>query len=91
MSAAWWAWVTRGSPQKPRRSPTAWICNYVKESPGWQVTAGSDETGVHTAPLVTPTKHRYRSMAPPLPGSPAVEVTELEVRIGIAIAEQDAA
>jgi hypothetical protein len=66
-------------------------CNYAKESPGWRVTAGSDETGVHTADFLTPTKHRYRSTAPPLPGLPTIEVTELEVRIGIAIAEQDAA
>jgi hypothetical protein len=66
-------------------------CNYTKESPGWQVTAGSGENGVHTAEFTTPTRHRYRSTAPPLPGSPDVEVTELEIRIGIAIAEQDAA
>jgi hypothetical protein len=66
-------------------------CNYVKESPGWRVTAGNDERGVHTAEFVTPTKHRYRSVAPPLPGLLDIEMTELEVRIGIAIAEQDAA
>ncbi len=66
-------------------------CNYVKESPGWRVTAGSDETGVHTAEFVTPTGARYRSTAPPLPGMPDIEITQLEVRIGIAIAEQDAA
>jgi hypothetical protein len=66
-------------------------CNYVKEAPGWRVTAGNDEKGVHTAEFVTPTKHRYRSMAPPLPGPLNIEITELEVRIGIAIAEQDAA
>ena len=66
-------------------------CNYTKESPGWRVTAGSGENGVHTAEFTTPTRHRYRSTAPPLPGSPDVEVTELEIRIGIAIAEQDAA
>ena len=66
-------------------------CNYTKESPGWRVTAGSDENGVHTAEFTTPTRHRYRSTAPPLPGLPDIEVTELEFRIGIAIAEQDAA
>ena len=66
-------------------------CNYTKESPGWRVTAGSDENGVHTAQFTTPTRHRYRSTAPPLPGLPDIEVTELELRIGIAIAEQDAA
>jgi hypothetical protein len=66
-------------------------CNYVKESPGWRVTADNDESGMHTAEFVTPTKHRYRSVAPPLPGLLDIEMTELEVRIGIAIAEQDAA
>jgi hypothetical protein len=66
-------------------------CNYVKESPGWRVSAGNDETGVHTAQFVTPTKHRYRSTAPPLPGPLDIGITELEVRIGIAIAQQDAA
>ncbi len=66
-------------------------CNYTKESPGWRVTANNEETGVHTAEFVTPAGARYRSTAPPLPGMPDIEITQLEVRIGIAIAEQDAA
>jgi hypothetical protein len=66
-------------------------CNYAKESPGWQVIAGTDEHGVHTADFVTPTGTRYRSTAPPVLGMPAIEITELEIRIGIAIAEQHAA
>ena len=51
------------------------------------------KNGVHTAEFVTPTGSRYRSTAPPLPGVPDIELTELEVRIGIAIAiaEWDAA
>jgi hypothetical protein len=61
-------------------------CNYVKESPGWRVSAGT-ENGVHTAEFVTPTGARYRSTPPPLPGLPTIEMTELEVRIGIAIAQ----
>ena len=65
-------------------------CNYAKESAGWQVTAGS-ENGVHTAKFVTPTGKHYRSTAPPAPGPALVEVSELETRIGIAIAERDAA
>ncbi len=28
-------------------------CNYAKEAPGWQVSAGNDENGVHTAEFVT--------------------------------------
>jgi Domain of unknown function (DUF222) len=43
-------------------------CNYVKESPGWRVSAG-DEDGTHTAQFVTPTGAQYNSTAPPLPGA----------------------
>ena len=66
-------------------------CNYVKESPGWQVTAGSDNNGVHTAVFQTPAGARYTSTAPPLLAMPHIEIAETEVRIGIAIAQQDAA
>jgi hypothetical protein len=65
-------------------------CNYVKEAPGWRVTAG-EENGVHTAEFVTPSGARYHSTAPPLPGPPLVAVSEVEVRIGIALAELHAA
>jgi Domain of unknown function (DUF222) len=65
-------------------------CNYAKESPGRRVTA-RDVNGTHTAEFETPSGARYRSIAPPAPGPMLVEVTELEARIGIAIAEQDAA
>ena len=62
-------------------------CNYTKESPGWSVTAGDDENGVHTAQFTTPTGHRYRSTAPPAPGPIPIHITEIETRIGIAIAQ----
>jgi hypothetical protein len=65
-------------------------CNYAKEAPGWQVTAG-DENGVHTAEFVTPTGARYRSTAPPLPGAPLIAVSEVEIRIGVALADLHAA
>jgi hypothetical protein len=65
-------------------------CNYTKEAPGWRVTAG-DENGLHTAEFVTPTGARYRSTAPPLPGAPMITVSEVEVRIGIALTELHAA
>jgi hypothetical protein len=65
-------------------------CNYVKEAQGWRVTAGTED-GVHAADFLTPTGARYRSTPPPLPGLPDIETTKLEVRIGIAIAAQDAA
>jgi hypothetical protein len=65
-------------------------CNYAKEAPGWRVRAG-DENGTHTAEFVTPTGARYRSTAPPLPGAPLVTVSEVEVRIGVALAGLHAA
>jgi hypothetical protein len=65
-------------------------CNYAKEAPGWRVSA-CDENGTHTAEFVTPTGARYRSTAPPLPGAPLVTVSEVEVRIGVALAGLHAA
>jgi hypothetical protein len=65
-------------------------CNYTKEAPGWRVTA-AEVNGVHTAEFVTPTGARYRSTAPPLPGAPLVTVSEVEVRIGVALADLHAA
>jgi Domain of unknown function (DUF222) len=66
-------------------------CNYVKESPGWQVSTRSDETGRHTAEFTTPTGVRYHSTAPPQPGPLRVTVSEVETRIGVALAELHAA
>ena len=65
-------------------------CNYAKEAPGWRVAA-ADDNGVHTAEFLTPTGARYRSTAPPLPGAPLITVSELEVRIGIALTDLHAA
>jgi hypothetical protein len=65
-------------------------CNYTKEAPGWRVTAG-EVNGVHTAEFVTPTGAHYRSTAPPLPGAPLIMVSEVEVRIGVALADLHAA
>lgn len=44
-------------------------CNYLKEKPGWSVVTSS-ENGRHTAQFSTPTGARYRSTAPPAPGTP---------------------
>jgi len=65
-------------------------CNFDKESPGWEVSP-SEENGVHTADFVTPTGAHYRSTAPPLPGSGMVTVSEVEIRIGIELADLHAA
>jgi Domain of unknown function (DUF222) len=64
-------------------------CNFVKESPDWQVSP-SEVDGVHTAEFVTPTGALYRSTAPPLPGS-SISISEVEVRIGIELADLHAA
>ncbi|OBI55929.1 DUF222 domain-containing protein [Mycobacterium sp. E787] len=66
-------------------------CNYVKEAPGWRVTAAVDETGTHTAEFTTPTGARYRSGAPPPPGTIEVFDSEMEARIIVALVEYHAA
>ncbi len=56
-------------------------CNYIKESPGWQVVAGIDESGRHTTEHTTPTGATYRSTAPPLAGGLRVLTREIHVVI----------
>ncbi len=63
-------------------------CNYVKENPGWHIGTRIDETGRHTAEYITPTGGRHRSTAPPC-AEPMV-ISELEVRVGIALAQHAA-
>ena len=65
-------------------------CNYTKEAPGWRVST-ADENGVHTAEFVTPTGAAYRSTAPRLPGAPLITVSEVEINIGVALADLHAA
>jgi hypothetical protein len=65
-------------------------CNYAREAPGWRVTS-FDENATHTAEFVTPTGVRYRSTAPPLPGAPLIAVSEVEVRVGVVLADLHAA
>lgn len=66
-------------------------CNYAKETDGWHVTAAAGENGVHTTEFTTPTGVRHKSQAPPLPGRRVVDMSEIEMRIGISIAEWHAA
>src|SRR6201995_3435833 len=62
-------------------------CNYAKQAAGWQVAPYIDETHRHAAEFTTPTRAQYRSTAPPLPGGPVrVEISEMEIAVGIAIA-----
>jgi hypothetical protein len=63
-------------------------CNYVKESPGWRVTA-HDDNGVHTTEHRTPTDARYRSTAPPI--YTFVRTSAAEDAIGIRLIDFHAA
>ena len=65
-------------------------CNYAKEAPGWDVST-SEVDGVHHAEFTTPTGARHHSVAPPSPGPPTVEVTEVEARIAIELTRLHAA
>jgi HNH endonuclease len=67
-------------------------CNYAKQAAGWQVEPNIDETHRHAAEFTTPTRAQYRSTAPPLPGGPVrIEISEMELAVGIAIADLHAA
>jgi Domain of unknown function (DUF222) len=66
-------------------------CNYVKEAKGWRVSATMDEAGLHRAEFTTPTGAHYRSGAPPTPGPLEVFASEVETRIGVALAKLHAA
>jgi hypothetical protein len=67
-------------------------CNYVKEVAGWQVEPSVDETYRHTAEFTTPTGARYCSKAPPSPRSQSrVEISEMEIAVGIALSDLHAA
>jgi hypothetical protein len=58
-------------------------CNYAKEADGWRVSTSMDENHTHTAEFTTPTGHRYRSGAPPR--APAITISDVEVRVGVAL------
>jgi len=62
-------------------------CNYAKEAAGWRVKTSS-ENHTHTAEFTTPTGAQYRSGAPPRIRTDMV--SDLEVRIGIALARHAA-
>jgi hypothetical protein len=67
-------------------------CNYVKDAAGWSVEPSIDETYRHKAEFITPTGARYRSGAPPLPMAPVrMEISEMEIAVGIAISDLHAA
>ncbi|BBY42163.1 HNH endonuclease [Mycolicibacterium celeriflavum] len=65
-------------------------CNYEKEAPGWQVSP-SEVDGVHHAEFVTPTGAHHHSLAPPPPGPPVAEISEVESQVAIALTDLHAA
>jgi hypothetical protein len=65
-------------------------CNYTKETPGWTVTTTVDDTGCHHAEFTTPTGAHHHSTAPPLPGPIRIDISDIETRIGIALAKHAA-
>lgn len=65
-------------------------CNYAKEAPGWQVSTGIRD-GRHSAEYVTPTGACHHSTAPPLPGYPRVDVSEIEAAVAVSLIRRHAA
>jgi hypothetical protein len=70
---------------------TCEACNYVKQADGWRVSARHDADGTHTTEVVTPTRDRYRSKAPPLPGSPGSRPSSIEIAFADEIGWRNAA
>jgi hypothetical protein len=58
----------------------------MKEAPAWRVTV-RDENNRSTAEFVTHISDRYRSTAPQLPGAPLITISELGVRVDIALTD----
>ncbi len=81
-------WAHGGSTTATNGAGSCEACNYAKETPGWRVSTSVDENHTHTVEFTTPTGHRYRSGAPPR--APAITISDVEVRVGIAIARHAA-
>ena len=63
-------------------------CNYVKETPGWKVSAHTDNT-THTTEYTTPTGTHYRSTAPPI--RTRMDISGIEALLGVKLIELNAA
>jgi hypothetical protein len=57
-----------GETSEPNLGGRCEYCNHAKEAPGWRARPGPSRHGPHTIEHTTPTGHRHRSHAPPLPG-----------------------
>ncbi|MDR6685967.1 hypothetical protein J2Y41_001525 [Arthrobacter sp. 1088] len=68
-------WQNRGPTDLANGAGLCEQCNHTKENPGWTAKPLAGKSGVHTLEIITPTGHRYRSKAPPLPGTHALPGT----------------
>jgi hypothetical protein len=82
------SWADGGSTSAANGLGLCEGCNYTKETDGWRVVTGIDGNHTHTAEFATPTGHSYRSAAPPR--APTITVSDIEVRVGIALAKHAA-
>jgi hypothetical protein len=82
------SWADGGSTSAANGLGLCEGCNYTKETDGWRVVTGIDGNHTHTAEFATPTGHTYRSAAPPR--APVITVSDIEVRVGIALAKHAA-
>jgi hypothetical protein len=82
------SWADGGSTSAANGLGLCEECNYTKETDGWRVVTGIDGNHTHTAEFATPTGHTYRSAAPPR--APTITVSDIEVRVGIALAKHAA-
>ena len=57
-----------GQTAEPNLAGRCEYCNHAKEAPDWRARPGPSRHGPHTIEITTPTGHRHRSTAPPLPG-----------------------
>ncbi len=66
-----------GDTSAPNGQGLCEACNQAKEALGWRARPRPGPR--HTVETTTPTGHRYRSHAPPLPGTPRPGLSKLEV------------
>ncbi len=69
-------WSQGGTTSAPNLQGLCEACNHTRQAPGWQTRSRSPGTGRHRTLLTTPTGHRYRTTAPPSPGTPPDSLLE---------------
>jgi len=68
-----------GTTSGPNGQGLCEACNLAKEAAGWRARPRPGPR--HTVETTTPTGHRYRSLAPPLPGAPHPGLSKLELYV----------